>query len=319
MKTMQHVMNLPLPAGTTKDCPKEFEPYFFASFNPDFICCQDYKHMLVKALRALMNKELKIGSSVASRSILLKLLDFVGKPVAGITRAQLSQNMDRMSYDIASKVCSPKLTNELKRPEEQASRGYLEMMYDMQVAYIFEDTKPKERILAAWRSCIFGRLWRSALIGEKQNKTASKDTLQGTLRDNFISTNLAACIEINGHALLIFHNYCRMLGRADLFVPSTLTSQDCEGTFRTYRSLTGVRSTIINMDIMEMLGRSKKFQVIENATTAIKDFQKKKPRKCVFIPENLLSDVDISLILQEGTNHASQVMSKFGKNYDFVS
>lgn len=174
---MQHVMDLPLTIGSEKNCPPELDPYFFATWTPDFNCWQDFKHILVKAFRALMTKEWVIGAGIASRSVILQLLQQVDKSVLGITSAQLTHCKDRMDYNIAAKVCNPKVTTQLKRLEEQATRGYLEMMNDLEIAYISRTTDPRERIAAAWRACFFARLWKKFLSTEVPNKNPHQDTL----------------------------------------------------------------------------------------------------------------------------------------------
>lgn len=111
---------------------------------------------------------------IASRSVILQLLQHVDKSVVGITIAQLTQNKDRMDYNIASKVCNLKVTTQLNRPEEQATRGYLEMMQDLEIAYISKATAPRERIAAAWRACFFARLWKNFSALKSTAKTRIK-------------------------------------------------------------------------------------------------------------------------------------------------
>ncbi len=75
-----------------------------------------------------MTKELKIGTNIASRSILLELAKRTGKEVLHLTETQLSQNKDRMDYEVASKACDGRVLRELKRPEEEATKLFLLLM-----------------------------------------------------------------------------------------------------------------------------------------------------------------------------------------------
>lgn len=217
-----------------------------------------------------MNKSLKVGTGLASRSCLLQFLEHVGKPIAGVSKSQLINDKDRMDYEIAAKVCHPKFISELNGPSEQGTKWYLELMRDTGVAFISTTTEPRERILCAWRVNFAIRMWKQ-LLSERQPKAQDESEFRPTVKDNFISPNLGTCVELNGQGLLTLHNKCRDRSRPDLFVPSELNSQPCESTFRTYRSLTGARSTIVNMDMMEVMQRYRKFSVIENAPLQIKD------------------------------------------------
>lgn len=312
-KTMQHIMNIPPTPGSPTNCPEAFTKYFFGNWDPTFLCFQDYKHVIVKFFRAIMNKSLKIGTGLASRSCLLQFLEHVGKPIVGVSKSQLINDKDRMDYEIAAKVCHPRFISELKGPSEQGTKWYLELMRDTGVAFISTTTEPRERIFYAWRVNFSIRMWNQ-LLSEKQPKTQDESEFRPTVK-NFISPNLGTCVEINGQGLLVLHNKCRDRNRPDLFVPSELNSQQCESTFRTYRSLTGVRSTIVSMDMMEILQRYKKFSFIENASLQIKDFHQSQSEKRdqLFVPQQLVTDDELGLVLQEGFESARQNFKQFSK------
>lgn len=218
---MQFTMNLPPTESAVCDCPQEFEWFFSCSFNPDYICMQDSKHMMVKALRALMTKDLPIGCEVASRSTLKSLIQHSGKSVSLLTLSQVTQNKDRMSYDIASKVCNPRMTELLKGPKEAATKGYLELMRHIEEAYITESTRPEQRIFSAWYAAYFVRMWKNFLASSSRDNRS--DAFNPTLTKNFISTNLGTCIELNGHSIIIFHNMCRDIGQPTNALSPTLT------------------------------------------------------------------------------------------------
>ena len=73
-----------------------------------------------------------------------------------------------------------------------------------------------------------------------------------TLRENFITSNAYACIELNAHALLTFLITVRdHVGNDDCFLPWLLGSQCCESTF----SMNSTFSTMINFGILGLLRR----------------------------------------------------------------
>lgn len=139
--------------------------------------------------------------------------------------------------------------------------------------------------------------------------------LRSSVKDNFISSNLACCIEMDGHGMLVFHNKCRDMGRPDLFLPTQLSSQQCEGTFRSFRSLTGTRSTIVNMDVLEMQVRSKKLQIIEEAPITIDNFKKHNanPKNRTHIATQLLTDNELASVIKSGFDSTVNTMLQFSK------
>lgn len=163
---------------------------------------QDPVHVVVKMFRALMNKELIIGTGIASRSHLLSLIRHLGKVVTDLSEVQLTQNKDRMSYELARKVCHSKVINELKRPEEKATKVILELMHHIEIAFIEHDTKPEDRIYSAWYLAIFCRMWRSFIKVDMASKDNRSNVLNVTMLKNFLSQDLYTCLELNGHCIL---------------------------------------------------------------------------------------------------------------------
>lgn len=134
----------------------------------------------------------------------MSFLSLVEKSVTKTTAAQITQNKDKMCYETASKVCNPAFTKELKGSGEVATRRYLEMLHHLDLAYIETTTSPRERIFSAWFPVFFIRLWKIFLTTSKPSQ--SHGAFNPNTRKNFISSNLAAGIEANGHTLTSFHN-----------------------------------------------------------------------------------------------------------------
>lgn len=186
------------------------------------------------------------------------------------------------------------------------------MLHHLEIAYIYESSSPRQRLFSAWYTVFFIRSWKLLLKDAALHRDQHKDAFNATSVKNFISSNLAACIEIDGHSILIFHNKCRDMGRPDLFLPWLLNSQHCESTFRSWRSLSTIRSTIVNMDIMEVTNRSTRLQVMEEAPTTISDFfSKTEKRTDQFIADVLLTDNEIKGIVLDGSESVGKVLSKF--------
>lgn len=131
-----------------------------------------------------------------------------------------------MNYDIAEKICHPRVWTLLLAESEQATALYLNMMSRLIKAYIDEDSTPAQRIFESWFCVFFCRHWKKSLQEEGK-----------PLSDNFISRNLHATIEINRHALLLFLWKCRDDGKPELMLFNLTGSQSAEGFFGSLRTI----------------------------------------------------------------------------------
>lgn len=104
------------------------------------------------------------GSEVACRTHLLTLVEQAGRSVTGLTINQLSQNVDRMNFEVAGKVCSGEVINELKNRNEAATKAYLIFMRHIITGYITESSTVEERIYSAWYTVFFIRVWKQILL-----------------------------------------------------------------------------------------------------------------------------------------------------------
>lgn len=81
---------------------------------------------------------------------------------------------------------------------------------------------------------------------------------QYKLTNNFITTNLESCIEVNAHNMILLMRHLRNSGKPELFLPHLMSSQPCEETFRQMRSMGSVNYTKINftlLDLFHLVGR----------------------------------------------------------------
>lgn len=167
------------------DCPEKFKWFYFASWDPLFLCIQDGTHMVVKAFRALMTKELVIGSRIANKSVLIALTKEFPRMIVGISERQLTENIDAMNFDIAEKVCSERVTDRLLRPEELWTKTFLLLMRHIIKAYVDPTTATRPRLFSAWYVAFFCRLWKSWLKDSTPDALKSQDFIASNHRPKF--------------------------------------------------------------------------------------------------------------------------------------
>lgn len=76
--------------------------------------------------------------------------------------------------------------------------------------------------------------------------------------ENFITSNLYSCVELNAHNLVALVVYLRNRNKPELFVPVLYNSQPCEESFRQMRSMGTINYTKINfslLDLFHLVGR----------------------------------------------------------------
>lgn len=310
-------MRITAELPSISDCPDQFKKFFFVKWNPKYISIQDTTHIVVKWHRALMNKSLQIGTQVASRAVLLSLVESCEKMVVGISVNELTNDKDRMNYLIASKTCSTRICKLMLRKEERATRIYLELNQRIIEAFITPETTPYDRIYGAWYVCFFCRLWKDCLAQqiEKQKKSNRAQTgLKLTIDRNFISSNIHGCVEINGHGIILFHNRCRDSGHPEQFLPTLTGSQICESGFRTFRSMSTTRCTMIDFDMHDMLGKAKRLDALNNIAENEENYNFKDRKKQNYhIPTSLLSDDEIQAAVGSGYAHVVEEFKGLGK------
>lgn len=301
-------MSLPAEVGVENE---RYPNYLSATCNPNFLSMQDSRHMLAKALRALMLKELKIGKAVASRSMVISANKQLGKPITNLTESQLSNNKDRMDHTIAAKLSEPSFTDHLKRPKEQGTRAYLIYISHIKNAYITEASTPNERLYSAWYTAAFVRFWKFFLKAEIGVRADLQDVIHPTLQANFISTNLEICTEINAASLQLFHDQCRDLQEPERFLPTLLSSQGCEDSFRKLRSTSTTGSTVINVDMLGALERMTRIDILSSAPEGFLTREKKE--KELYIPKKLAGDDEVKSIMERAFTDVKGVFESLSK------
>lgn len=162
-------------------------------------------------------------------------------------------------------------------------------------AYIDDDSTPAERIFEAWYCVFFCRYWKDSLQQEGK-----------PLASNFISRNLQASIEINGHALLLFLWRCREEGKPELMMFNLAGSQADEEFFRTLRTIATSSYTKTNFNVKEALNNLKRVQLLADVAASGDSFsytenaRREKKHAKSFVSSELPEDEEIKAIVSSG-------------------
>lgn len=218
---------------------------------------QDIIHIITKLRNLLLrtkwlNKKLPFGNFAVDMMHLYVLLYKFPKDRHQLTESVLNP-ADRQNFSSAEKMCNERVTGLLDFSVENgaATSRFLKMMRDIMSAYIDPNLTPIQRIRSIWYPVFVLRIWRRYIEKHKQY----------TLKDNFLSSNCYACVELNAHSLVLLMVYLKDTNEAELFLPNMFESQQCESTFRQFRSLSSTYSTVVNCTLKEAASRVSKIQL----------------------------------------------------------
>lgn len=224
------------------------------TYGPFFI--QDIIHIATKLrnflLRTRYDKRLlPFGNSFIRIEHLYELLDMFTKDKHQLTATTLN-SVDRQNFRSALRVCLKRVTDLLRDhiKESESTIQFLQMMRDIIDSLMDYSLTPLQRIRKIWYSVFLIRIWRKFIL-------ASKDY---TLKDNFLSSNCYACIELNAHNLILCILHLKKINKPELFKPFLYESQACESLFRQLRSMSTVFSTVTNCTMKEAAARISKIQ-----------------------------------------------------------
>jgi hypothetical protein len=164
-----------------------------------------------------MNKDLRIGMQLATRSCLVSLTKRVHKMFLGIVESDLTQNKDAMNFPIVLKVTNERVITSLSdNDEECATKVYLQFIKHIIDAYIDQTTTPSQRIYAAWFCVWFCRFWKYSIpLVRNFTMQDRNDLYVPKISENFATTNVHVCIELNAHAILKYAIACRDLDKPE--------------------------------------------------------------------------------------------------------
>lgn len=217
------------------------------------ICVQDTVHVGTKMRNRLLNPSIVMymGNEIVSNVHIQMLLEKVDKEIHGLVYFDISPE-DRQNFSSLEKLLKFRVIDSLEKnvPNSKGTIMYLQLCKQITSSYLDIDLDPIERIYRIWHALYFLRCWR-AWIQSKEN--------EHTLLENFISSNLYSCIEVNAHALVYLVVRLRCSQQSNLFTPIKFASQPCESIFRQMRSMGTANFTKINFTLNElfhMIGRS---------------------------------------------------------------
>lgn len=135
-------------------------------------------------------------------------------------------------------MCHPRVTDLLVQhvKDSEATVVFLNIMRDVIDSFLDPNITPLERVRKIWQSIFIIRIWRQFIKSHKQY----------TLKDNFLTSNCYACLELNAHSLILCMLHLQKIKRSDLFLPLLFESQPCESMFRQIRSFSPMSSTVTN-------------------------------------------------------------------------
>lgn len=205
--------------------------WFSSKQNVDEVYIQDHIHIGTKLKSSLLKPSviLPMGKEhLVSRGHLVELIKTVSKDQHDLRESHINPK-DKMNYRAVQLMSAQKVTSLLRSKifKSEATAVYLDMMREVVESFTQPDLEPLPRIQMLWKWVFFLRRWRSWLELNKQDYT---------LKNNFISSNSYACIEVNAHSLIQIVIKLRDSEQHGLFVPWVMSSQACEGKFRRLRA-----------------------------------------------------------------------------------
>lgn len=186
------------------------------------------RNFLLSTLYA--SRKVPFGNHLVDLAHLHELMERFPKDRHGLTPSVLNP-LDRQNFDSVLRMCNERVTV-LLRDNVKNSDGtiqYLQMMRDIISSFMDLNLCPLQRIRKIWYSIFLIRIWRRFIVTNKKY----------TLKENFMSSNCYACIEINAHELVKCLIHLKKIDKPEYFRPFLFESQPCESMFRQVRSYTG--------------------------------------------------------------------------------
>lgn len=210
-----------------------------------FVYIQDMIHIATKLRNCLLNliKMLPMGDYQVNIAHIKILLDLLTKDVHGLVYSDICPN-DRQNFASFEKITHDRVLESLEKAVfgSEATVTFLKMCKNVTSSFLDMSIDASERIYRMFHSLYFLRAWRSWLKKMKYK-----------MKDNFITPNAYACIELNAHGLVCAIMSLRDNGEDELFLPHLMASQPCEHIFRQMRSMSTANWTKINFTLYELL------------------------------------------------------------------
>lgn len=185
------------------------------------------------------------------------LLNHFDKDKHELTASTLNP-VDKQNFGSAQRMWNEKVIQLLNErlPRSEGTVKFLSIMRDFYNAFCEPNLLPLERVEKIWYAVFLLRIWRQWVVSQKNL----------VLKENFLTPNCYACVEINAHNLVRLLLYLEKNNLKDWFLPFIYDSQSCESFFRQIRSLTTVFSTVANCNTKEIIGRINRIQLLNDIT-----------------------------------------------------
>ncbi|CAF4293122.1 unnamed protein product [Rotaria magnacalcarata] len=226
---------------------------------------------------------------------------------------------DRQNYSSCLKITSDDVLNLLNQTNTKATFVYLYILKLIILAYVKKDTDILNRLYYGWIVVFTYRMWWSSLRIEQNLSQVEKDNC-------FITKAAWISSEINIHCLtsiiiLVSSGYLP----ANALNEHLFSSQPCEATFRSARSLSGTFSSITNFSVFEFMNKIEKISILNkiksteessNATCSIKfPVHHKNRRNESLTPMNNqnsppITTADIEKIILKAYKKAESIMNE---------
>lgn len=151
---------------------------------------------------------------------------------------------DRQNFESMEKVMDPEILELLKKfvPDSEATVIYLKICSEISSSFLNCTISPEERIYRIWHALYFLRIWRQWILESSEH----------ALKNNFITSNSYICVELNAYFLIYLIVKLRDENKKEQFLPILFSSQTCESTFRTMRSMSTANWTKVNFSLLEL-------------------------------------------------------------------
>lgn len=146
---------------------------------------------------------------------------------------------------------------------------FLQIMYDVVVAYMDRNLSPTKRVELIWHALFIVRIWRKYV----ENHSGL------TMKNNFMSIYSYVCIELNAHSIIKVLIYLKDHNLTHLFHPYMMSSQPCEEFYRYIRSLSTSCSTVVNCSMKEVMDRINRIQLMDEISSDQDGFIYSKTKK----------------------------------------
>lgn len=278
-----------------------------------FTCVQDTIDIGTKLRNRLLNSSvvLRMGNDAVSALHVKILINTVSKEIHGLVASDIYVE-DRQNFKSLEKVMEKRVLESLEKnvADCKATVMYLKLCMQITSSYVQHDLRPIDRIYRLWSAVYFLRSWRKWIQISKKGYT---------LKDNFITSNAYACVELNAQALIELILKLRSAQLENMFITQYFSSQACENFFRQMRSMGTINFTKINFTIFNLLHMISLVELMNKIIFSYEEIVSprikpncKTSNLATGLTMNLPSNEEILQAMMNARNDALQKSAEFG-------